>query len=356
MRPDVDEAASRVETPGPGSRRIVYAGVVMRGSSLVAVGAAALTGCFQGDFLRNTCEQQGGCTGVTSTSTGGATTSPPTTGEGTSTSTSSSSGSDDTAASGTTGPLPGVPFDGLAFRIDTIEIVDPHLYYSGFNCVDATGFVNGALQKSIVDRDSNVLLVARDYDPNADFQEFLMYRDANCPVDEDYCLLIGTVLPVTFISGNKDDDNCLDVMISTVNPANVEQLNLPNSPCVSSPTASVELELAPELSPIKFYNGKFSAQYSPSDDDPSALVNAILYGFVPQSDAELIMFKLMETVINFWAVIRGSGHVDSCPVPMGGLPDVDMLDLDGDGPMEPVNGIYLYLNFTAERVNLYAPF
>lgn len=344
------------EAARTGAQRIVYAAAVMRGSSLLAVGAAALTGCFQGDFLRNTCEQQGGCTGVTSTSTGGATTSPPTTGDGTSTSTSGSS-SDDTAASGTTEALPGVPFDGLAFRIETIEIVDPHLYYKGLACADATGFVNGALQKSIVDRDSNVLLVARDYDPNADFQEFLMYRDANCPFDEDYCLLIGSVLPVTFMSGNKDDGNCLDVMISTVNPANVDQLNIPNAPCVSSPTASVELELAPELSPIKFYNGKFSAQYSPNDDDPGALVNAILYGFVPQSDAELLMFTLMDTVINFWAVIRGSGHVDSCPLPMDGSPpDVDTIDLDGDGPMGPVNGIYLYLNFTAERVKLYAPF
>ena len=340
-----------------GAQRIVYAAAVMRGSSLLAVGAAALTGCFQGDFLRNTCEQQGGCAGTPSTSSSSATTSPPTTGDGTSTSTStSSSGSDDTVASGTTEALPGVPFDGMAFRISTIEIVDPHLYYSGLGCADATGFVNGALQKSIVDRDSNVLLVARDYDPNADFQEFLLYRDANCPFDEDYCLLLGTVLPVEFISGNKDDGNYLDVMISTVNPANVDGLNIPNAPCVSSPTASVELELAPELSPIKFYSGKFSAQYSPKDDDPTALVNAILYGFVPQSDAELIMFTLMDTVINFWAVIRGSGHVDSCPVPMGSLPDVDMLDLDGDGPMVPVTGIYLYLNFTAERVKLYAPF
>ncbi len=325
----------------------------MRGSSLLAVGAAALTGCFQGDFLRNTCEQQGGCTGVPSSSSSGATTGPPTTGDGTST----SSSSDDTAASGTTEALPGVPFTGIAFRIDTIEIVDPHLYYKGLGCADATGFVNGALQKSIVNRDSNVLLVARNYDPNADFQEFLLYRDSTCPVGEDYCLLKGSVLPVTFNSGNKDEGNCLDVMISTVNPANVEQLNLPTAPCVSSPTASVELELSPELSPIKFYNGKFSAQYSPDDDDPSALVNAILYGFVPQSDAELITFTLMDTVINFWAVIRGSGHVDGCPMPMdGSLPDVDTVDLDGPEGNPPVNGIYLYLNFTAERVKLYAPF
>jgi hypothetical protein len=106
---------------------------------------------------------------------------------------------------------------------------------------------------------------------------------------------------------------------------------------------------------------KFSGQYSPDDEDPDALVNAIFYGFVPQADAELIEFKFMDASINFWSVIRGSGHVDACPIPMDGMPgsvsDVDMLDLDGDGPNPPVPGIYLYLNFTATRVKtLYAPF
>ena len=56
------------------------------------MGAAALTGCFQGDFLENTCEQQGGCTVGASTSgaTTTTTTSPPTTSDGPSTSTSTS--------------------------------------------------------------------------------------------------------------------------------------------------------------------------------------------------------------------------------------------------------------------------
>lgn len=343
----------------------MYAAAVTRGSWLVVVGAAALTGCFHADFLQNTCEQLGSCAGASSSGSSGATTSPPTTGEATSTSTSSGSGSGtssgaDTLESGTTGAPPGLPYPGIAFRISTIEIIDPKLYYKALQCLDVSGFVNTALQKSIDDRDSNVLLVARDYDPAAATQEFYLYRDADCPADKDYCLLIDTVLPVKFISGNKDEGNCLDVMLSTLNPANVDKLNLPIAPCVSSPNASVELELTPDLSPIKFYDGKFSAQYSPADVEPTALVNAILYGFVPQSDAELIVFNFMGSDVNFWSVIRGSGHPDSCPIPMdgapGSVPDVDMLDLDGDGPMPPVVGIFLYLNFSAERVDLYAPF
>jgi len=322
----------------------------------VVVGAAALMGCFHGDFLQNTCEQQGSCPGASSSS-GGPTTSPPTTGESTSTGTSTGA---DTQASGTTESLPGLPFPGIAFRIKTIEIIDPTLYYKTLACLDVSGFVNAALQKSIDDRDSNVLLVAHDYDPDAATQEFYLYRDADCPLDKDYCLILDTVLPVKFISGNKDEGNCLDVMLSTLNPVNVDKLNLPVAPCVSSPNASVELLLTPDLSPIKFYDGKFSAQYSPDDADPTSLVNAILYGFVPRSDAELIVFNFMNAAVNFWSVIRGSDHPDACPVPIDGMPgsvpDVDMLDLDGVGPNPPVTGIFLYLNFSAERIDLYAPF
>jgi hypothetical protein len=246
------------------------------------------------------------------------------------------------------------------FRINTIKIIDPSLYYSGFMCADATGFVNGALQKSIVDRDSNVLLAARDYDPTLEFQPFEMFRDADCPIDKNYCLTIDTVIPVKFLSGNRDDLNCLDVEQSTINPANLNSLNFPKSPCVSSPNAAVELELSPDLSPIKFYDGKFSAQYSPDDDDPNALISAILYGFIPRADAELIIYKFMGAEIKFWSVVRGTDDPASCALPMdgapGSVPDADMLDLDGDGPNPPVEGIYLYLNFTAERVDLYLPF
>ncbi len=338
----------------------MYAAGVTRIS--LVVGAAALMGCFH-DSLRDTCEQQGNCAGATSPgSSSSATTSPPTTGEGTSasTSTSTSGDSDDVPTSGTTGAPPGAPIDGLAFRVVTIEGIDPHLYYTGLGCTDVTAFVNSELQKSILDHDANTLLVAKNYDPDAVFQEFLLYRDADCPVGEDHCLLLDTVLPVTFLAGNKDDGNCLDVELSPLNPANVEELNIPNAPCASSPPASVTLELSPNLSPINLYGGHFSAQYSPDAVDPDALVNAIFHGFVPRSDAELMTYTLMDVVINYWAAIRGSDHPESCPVPMDGMPgsvpDVDIFDLDGpEGPMEPVAGIHLYLNFTAERVKLYAP-
>lgn len=348
----------------PARARIVYAAAVTRGPSLVVVGAMALSGCFRGDFLQNTCEQQGGCAGATGTSTA-ATTAPPTTGVGTSTGTGTGSGtdsgtstsgdSDDTLSSGTTEAPPGLPVEGLAFRIKTISIVDPHIYYGPLGCLDVTGFVNTGLQKSIDDRESNVILVAKDYDPDAAIQQFQLYRDADCPAGQDHCLVIDTVVPVGFPSTNKDEGNCLGVDLLTINPANLNQLNLPVAPCVSSPTASVQLELTPDLSPITFYKAQFSAQYSPTDDAPDTLVNAIFYGFVPQSDAEQSIFNFMGMEINLWAVIRGSDHPEACQPPMGAVSDVDMIDLDDDPETPPIVGVYLYLNFTAERVDYFYP-
>jgi len=254
-----------------------------------------------------------------------------------------------------------VPYLGVAFRIITIAIVDPGLYYNTpGGCTPVTQIVNLALGRSIEEHESNVLLAAPEYDPTQPFQTFALYRDANCPINEKYCQTIDFEKPVTFNSGNRDDMNCLDVEKSTINPANFNSINFPKAPCVSSPNASVTLQLAPELSPIDFYDGKFSAQYDPSDEDPTGLINAIFYGFITRADAEKIIYTYLGAEIKFWSVVRGTSDPASCSLPMdgapGSVPDVDLLDLDGDGLDPPVEGIYLYLNFTAERVDLYLPF
>lgn len=336
---------------------------VTRGLSLVVVCACALAGCFRGDFLDNTCEELALCggSGATGTSTGTGVVTPTSGADtATTTTTDTGSGSGDGSSSGTTAEPPGILLEGPAFRIGKLQIVDPHLYLKNLFCQDVTGYINTALTSSIQEHESNVLLVAKDYDPTAATQTFLLYRDADCPLGEDYCVLLPDVLPTTFVSGNKDVGNCLDVMVSTVNPVNINTLNIPNAPCVTSPTASVQLELTPDLSPITFYEGKFAAQYSPSDADPVELQNALLYGFIPKADAEMLTYTFMNMQINFWAVIRGSDHPDACPVPMdmapGSVPDVDTLDLDGAGPMPPSLGVYLYLNFSAKVVKFYAPF
>jgi hypothetical protein len=345
----------------------VYPAVVLRGAIPgVMLGAAALPACYSGGFLDDTCERlPAGCVGSTAISSSSSsgddtTTVTPTTSDATTTTglPADTSSSSDSGGS-TTEALPGVLFDGPAFRVDTLSIVDPHLYLKAFGCSEVQSFINTGLTKSIDDRDTNLILLARDYDPAAATQEFYFYRDADCPPGEDYCLLIDAVPPTIFVSFNRDEANCLDVAIATVNPAHVNELNIPVAPCVVSPTASLPIQLSADLDPITFYLGQFAAQYDTSDTDPVGLKNALLYGFIPKTDANTINYNYQGVPINLWSVVRGGDHPDACPVPADGMPgsvsDVDLVDLDPNDAEPPIEGVFLYLNFTATKINFYAP-
>jgi hypothetical protein len=91
-----------------------------------------------------------------------------------STSTSSSDSGDTPGQRARPRRCRGYPSRAWRFRIDTFKIIDPHLYYKLLGCPDVSSFVNGAVQKSIDDRDSNVILVGQgDYAPGTRrFQEF----------------------------------------------------------------------------------------------------------------------------------------------------------------------------------------
>ncbi len=322
------------------------------GAGVAAIGA--MTGCFRGSFLDDTCEQlPQGCAAATSTGATSGTTAPPTTEPASSTSTSGASSTGE--PTGTTGAAPGILFDGPAFRVDTLTIVDPHLFLSAFACQDVQDFINSSLTTSIAQHDTNLVLLAKNYDPAAPTQEFYFYRDAGCPIGEDYCLLLEEVVPTIFVSFNRDELNCYDVSVGTLNPENINDLSLPVAPCVISPTASLPLQITPDLDPVTFYVGQFAAQYSLGDADPTALISAILYGFIPRSDGEKINYTYNNFPINFWSVVRGSSHPMACPVPMGAVSDVDYFDEDGDGPLPPIEGVFLYMNFTARKIDFYAP-
>jgi len=325
---------------------------MVRGSVLVSFAAAALLGCFRGGFLDDTCEQlSGGCgAGVTSggMSSGGV----PTTGGAASTSDGSGTGD---ASSGSTGDAPGIKFDGPAFRIVAMKIIDPHIFIQSPLCIDASAFINSGLTTSLQTKETNMILLARDFDPDAAQQEFWFYRAADCPPEQDYCLLDDLVPPTIFISFNRDDENCLVVDTDTINVGNLPDLNLPSPPCVVSPKASLPIQLTPELSPITFYQGQFAAHYEPDDQEPTEMRDAILFGFIPKTQAMMLEYNYNGSAINLWSVIRGSDAADACPVDMGHPSDVDLLDLDPNDPAPAEPGVFLYLNFTATKIDFYAP-
>jgi len=276
--------------------------------------AFGVGGCFSASFLEDTCERLPGGCGGGSTSTGGSTAGSTSGGEvlpTTTGGTGSSSGGDST--SGSTGAPPGLLYPGPAFRITEMRIVDPHLYISFPLCLDGQEAVNTALADSLESHETNVILLAQGFDPDAATQTFWLYRGANCPVGESYCLLDDLISPTVFVSFNRDDQDCLDVDEATINPSNVDDLIVPKAPCVVSPKASLPIQLTPELSPLIFYQGQFAAQYETDDKDPTVLRDAVLFGFVPKSQAETLEYNYKGTKINMWSVIRGSDHPQACP-------------------------------------------
>jgi hypothetical protein len=339
---------------------MLYAAGMTRGpsgASLVVAAALAVPGCFRGGFLDDTCEQRGGCDDSTTgaADTTGAATTPPPTSTGTSSDTSTGEPLD------TTGGAPGVLLAGPAFRVSALEIVDPPLFTSVFgSCTDASSFINGTLMASVENYDTNLILVAKDYDPARATQDFLFYRSASCPPGDGYCVINPALLPTTFVAVNQDVGSCGYVDMMTVNPTNYGFLHQPMAPCVVSPTASIEFQLGKELPEIEFLLGKFAAEYRPTAEAPERLERATLQGFIPEANAMEINYTYLDMPVNLWSVIRGSDHPDACPIPPDGMPgsvsDVDMVDVDGpEGPDAPIRGVFLYMNFTAKKIDVYAP-
>jgi hypothetical protein len=155
-------------------------------------------------------------------------------------------------------------------------------------------------------------LQAKGFDPDAATQLFWLYRAASCPVGESYCQLDSLVDPTVFVSFNRDDEDCLTIDESTINTNSLDELIKPTFPCVVSPKASLPIQLTPELSPLTFFEGQFAARYEPSDQDPIELRDGVLFGFIPKTQAEKLVYNYNGMDINLWSVIRGSDHPQAC--------------------------------------------
>ena len=193
-----------------------------------------------------------------------------------------STGATTAGADATTGP--GLALAGPAFRVSTLELIDPRLYDSG--CAEVTGFLNLGTASAVGLHDTNVLLVAMNYDPAAKKQEFQLSHAADCPVREPYCVLLGDVPATVFFAEQRSAADCFDVDLTVVNPDNVDALHVPKAPCTVGTSTLMQLQLVPELGPITLFAGGFAARYQPDKLDPGELRSGVFYGFLPQADAE----------------------------------------------------------------------
>lgn len=232
-----------------------------------------------------------------------------------------------------------------AFRITQLTLVDPHTYSGDMVlCQDSTATYNQLFAENIRIFDINTTLVLHPLDPAKDSETTVDIVPANCVpggtlvncTDKD-------VPPASIVSAdfnNSEGGTCGNPVAGTLNPAyqtDSAALNKPTSPCfLSALIPSLSLQLAPTLG-LPLSNVQIYAAYDLTKPDKQKLVQGVLFGFLPSSVAMGSIGVLNGAPFVPWSVLAGG---DGCKTTVD---DIDTVSL-------PKDGVWMYFNFTAERV------
>ncbi|MEZ4380078.1 MAG: hypothetical protein R3A79_01930 [Nannocystaceae bacterium] len=295
------------------------------GASALAFAAAcvvALGGCYRGDFLDNACDRKGTCV-LSETASDGTDGSTSSGGEG--------------SSSSTTG-APAVD----AYRIDSLKMVDPHVYYDLGGCGDRTDLLNFAFDDEVKGGGVNMMLLLDPADPSL--------TKAPLTLTEGICDLSGSA-PVcapkdstlVMTVAENSDIACDVTRPETINPAYAKP-NVAAAPCFTSPRGTVILPaLTSELPPLVLYDAQLTAKYGSDAAPVDGLVSGLITGFIPESAAREIDGTIAELPFNLWATIAGG---EGCQEDVNNPID----DTDANpSPENPERGIQMHLNFTAVR-------
>ncbi|MCA9713558.1 MAG: hypothetical protein H6713_29780 [Myxococcales bacterium] len=278
------------------------------------------TGCFRGDFFAQTCRDGEVCTTSTQVAL-------ETIGDGT-------QGSTDT---GPTGP----ESDPRAYRIDSLALIDPHVYLDAFGpCADATETLNTSILVDTVDDEANSAILAFDDYSTALGSQLLRVYSASCdggvPAS---CSPKGN--PELLEAELRPSGSCRELDATTISPANLELLNDPDAPCFATAPTSFVLPISIGGVDVLLQDGQLAVRPEPFSA-PIGLVDGVLWGFIPQGVAEGLSFEFGDTPTTLWALIAGGG---GCTPQGVMISDVDEHAING----EPTLGVWFYMNFTAAR-------
>lgn len=277
----------------------------MRASSALA-GAALTFGCYSNEYLDGLCENTGFCP------------EPP-------------------------------PESPVAFRITSLELVDPHTYT--FDpvlgvCTDSTATLNGFIAQSIANFDVSNTLVLRPLDPDSAVVK-LQYVSALCIDGEPTnCTdrMVAATHSVDADAFNRMAGACGEVAPNSLNPG-YDAPARPSSPCIVSATIDgtpVRLAAQTGMLPLDLalVEVEMAAAYA-VDGEPQKLVQGTLRGFMPAATAMLPAGQANGISFVPWSVLAGGA---GCQVdPMNTFSDIDNHGVYGQG-------VWMYFNFTAERV------
>ena len=265
--------------------------------------------------------------------------------------TSSSSDSGSTTTDGTGSTTTGTVSNLDAYRLTSVTIVDPHVYYDLGGCGDRTALMNYAISEETKPGGAvNMMLLFDPADPNAVTAPMVL-AEGDCTFDAEGTRCWqregGTLVKTSAMNSN--DLACDVTLPSTINPLYMAEgaPNVAAPPCFTSPRGTVILpSLAEGLPPLVLYDAQVSGGYGFGGIGPgvSKLQGGLITGFIPESSAREIEGLIADLPFNLWGTIAGG---DGCQ------PDINNPIDDTDPDPNPENlerGIQMYLNFEAERV------
>jgi len=260
-----------------------------------------------------------------------------------STSDAGSSTADATGSMTTTGSVSKLD----AYRLTSVMIVDPHVYYDLGGCGDRTALMNYAISEETKEGGAvNMMLLFDPADPNAGGAP-LVLAEGDCTFGPEgtrcWQREAGTLVMTSAM--NSLDFACDVTLPATVNPLYMAEgaPNVAAAPCFTSQRGTVILpSLAEGLPPLVLYDAQLSGSYGLGG--AGVIESGLITGFIPESSAREIEGLIADLPFNLWGTIAGG---DGCQ------PDINnpIDDTDPDPNIEnSERGIQMYLNFEAERV------
>ena len=242
------------------------------------------------------------------------------------------------------------PDETAAFRITGLALVDPHTYSGdALKCQDSTATFNQIFAENINGFNTNTTLVLHPLDPAVGEGTTMEIVRAMCvkgsPVNcTDKDIPLETIVAADF--NNSEGGACGNPVAQSLNDDyhvdSGRALNQPTSPCfLSALIPSLSLQLAPMLS-LPLSNVQIYAAYNlDTKPRPQQLVQGVILGFLPSAVAQTSIGTLNGAPFIPWNFFAGGS---------GCQPDLaDPID-DIDTVALPKDGVWMYFNFTAERV------
>lgn len=244
---------------------------------------------------------------------------------------------------------PPPPESPVAFRITSLELVDPHTYTFDLVlgvCTDSTATLNGFIAQSLANYDVSNALVLRPLDPDSAVVK-LQYVSAFCIDGQPTnCTdrMVDPALSVDADAFNRIAGACGGSAPNSQNPAYSDPAQ-PAPPCLVSaqiPGMPLRLAAQPGMLPLDLalVEVEIAAAYA-IDAEPQQLVHGVIRGFMPATTAMLSAGQANGIGFIPWNLLAGGAgcQVDA----MNSFSDIDNHGVHGQG-------VWMYFNFTAERV------